>query len=76
MDLGQRFFVLAPLGEAFGRADAFCGISFFLKVFKLFSAEELPSASKQALQNFCFRRIPIPYPQRGQIGTFGLISGI
>jgi len=74
-----RFLVLAPLGEALVLLAGFFVLRemiFCLTTSKLFSAEESPSASKQALQNFCFHRIPIPYPQRGHIGTFGLISAI
>nr|DAX75045.1 MAG TPA: hypothetical protein [Caudoviricetes sp.] len=49
----MRFFVFASLRRA-------CGHICFLTSCKLFSTEALPSASKQALQSFCFRQIPIP----------------
>nr|DAI24786.1 MAG TPA: hypothetical protein [Caudoviricetes sp.] len=57
MALGVRFFVFASLRRG---SDLTCGHICFLTACKLFSAEALPSASKQALQSFCFRRIHIP----------------
>nr|DAP10880.1 MAG TPA: hypothetical protein [Caudoviricetes sp.] len=53
----MRFFVFASLRRG---SDLTCGHICFLTACKLFSAEALPSASKQALQSFCFRRIHIP----------------